>query len=200
MSIWIYCLGGSPRNSKFWHLVLDSFRKRLSRWKANNLSFGGRITLIKFQLTIDYLSLFKFLKEWQPRQKDHKNHFLLRGQEVSKPHLVNWTTVSRAKENRGLGLDCQQKYSPVGQIVVEISIRSSGSLVAVIWSNSRHASDNQDADQIPNSSHHSPQRGTSQVVHQIVIRLCNLIRFWMDSGRTLFLFGPVFLVFIVFLL
>nr|GEW74205.1 hypothetical protein [Tanacetum cinerariifolium] len=41
----------------------DRFRARLSSWKANMLSIGGRLTLIKFvlgSLGIYYLSIFKF--------------------------------------------------------------------------------------------------------------------------------------------
>ena len=48
-----------------WFLVMERLEKRHAPWKANYLSLGGRITLIKsvlFNLPI-YLSLFKYLME-----------------------------------------------------------------------------------------------------------------------------------------
>nr|GEX27699.1 RNA-directed DNA polymerase, eukaryota, reverse transcriptase zinc-binding domain protein [Tanacetum cinerariifolium] len=48
-----------------WKILLDRFDARLSKWKANRLSIGGRLTLIKSvlgSLGIYYLSIFKTLK------------------------------------------------------------------------------------------------------------------------------------------
>ncbi|GJZ16707.1 RNA-directed DNA polymerase, eukaryota, reverse transcriptase zinc-binding domain protein [Tanacetum coccineum] len=45
-----------------WKIILDRFDARLSKWKANLLSIGGRLTLIKSvlgSLGIYYLSIFK---------------------------------------------------------------------------------------------------------------------------------------------
>ncbi|GJX39372.1 putative RNA-directed DNA polymerase, eukaryota, reverse transcriptase zinc-binding domain protein [Tanacetum coccineum] len=45
-----------------WQFMIDRFRRKLSTWKANMLSIGGRFTLIKAvlrSLGIYYLSLFK---------------------------------------------------------------------------------------------------------------------------------------------
>ena len=40
-------IGANMRLSKNWEVVFDKFRSKLSRWKADNLSFAGRLTLIK---------------------------------------------------------------------------------------------------------------------------------------------------------
>ena len=58
---------GLPIGSKMsltsnWKLLIDRFRSRLSSWKANLLSIGGRLTLIKAvlgSLGIYYFSIFK---------------------------------------------------------------------------------------------------------------------------------------------
>ncbi|GJU60451.1 RNA-directed DNA polymerase, eukaryota, reverse transcriptase zinc-binding domain protein [Tanacetum coccineum] len=45
-----------------WSTIIDRFKSKLSSWKANLLSIGGRLTLIKFvlgSLGIYYMSLFK---------------------------------------------------------------------------------------------------------------------------------------------
>ncbi|PNX54419.1 hypothetical protein L195_g048038 [Trifolium pratense] len=39
-------LGKAPRRGDFAHLV-DSVKAKLTRWKATNLSFAGRVTLAK---------------------------------------------------------------------------------------------------------------------------------------------------------
>ena len=45
-----------------WQIMIDRFRGKLSTWKANMLSIGGRLTLIKAvlgSLGIYYMSIFK---------------------------------------------------------------------------------------------------------------------------------------------
>lgn len=70
-----FTFGGSSRTKRFWEVVLERCRKRLARWKANYLSFGGRITLIKAlsNLLIYYLSLFKIPKYCGRDRKDSKS-------------------------------------------------------------------------------------------------------------------------------
>lgn len=55
-------LGGNPRLDSFLKLVNMRCPKKVAMWKANYLSFGGRLTLIKAtmnNLPIYYLSLFR---------------------------------------------------------------------------------------------------------------------------------------------
>ncbi|MCI12622.1 RNA-directed DNA polymerase (Reverse transcriptase) [Trifolium medium] len=55
-------IGGDPCRLSFWDTVLTRIRTRLSGWKNRFLSFGGRLTLLKFVLTslpVYALSFFK---------------------------------------------------------------------------------------------------------------------------------------------
>nr|GEZ89259.1 reverse transcriptase domain, reverse transcriptase zinc-binding domain protein [Tanacetum cinerariifolium] len=55
-------IGANMNLTSSWQILIDRFQKRLSSWKANLLSIGGRLTLIKAvlgSLGIYYLSIFK---------------------------------------------------------------------------------------------------------------------------------------------
>nr|GEX83317.1 putative RNA-directed DNA polymerase, eukaryota, reverse transcriptase zinc-binding domain protein [Tanacetum cinerariifolium] len=55
-------IGANMNLTSNWQILIDRFQKRLSSWKANLLSIGGRLTLIKEvlgSLGIFYLSIFK---------------------------------------------------------------------------------------------------------------------------------------------
>ncbi|GJU38152.1 RNA-directed DNA polymerase, eukaryota, reverse transcriptase zinc-binding domain protein [Tanacetum coccineum] len=55
-------VGKDMRKSVNWNGVIDRFSKKLSTWKANMLSIGGRLTLVKSvleNLPIYFLSLFR---------------------------------------------------------------------------------------------------------------------------------------------
>ncbi|XP_021990642.1 uncharacterized protein LOC110887042 [Helianthus annuus] len=43
-------VGANMNIVRNWKLVVETFKKRLSLWKANTLSFGGRLTLVKYFL------------------------------------------------------------------------------------------------------------------------------------------------------
>lgn len=85
-------LGASYKQKEVWGPITDHTRKRLAGWKAQYLSKGGRLTLIKASLAsilIYYLSLFVMLvavyKELEQIQRD----FLWKkGREKSGLHLV----------------------------------------------------------------------------------------------------------------
>ena len=54
-------LGALFKSSRMWDIVEERFRKRLSLWKRQYLSKGGRLTLIKSSLSslpIYFMSLF----------------------------------------------------------------------------------------------------------------------------------------------
>lgn len=97
---------------KSWHKIRTSalvseIDIHLPSWKSNNLSFGGRITLIKATLSnlpTYYLSLFKIPKGVAAEIDRIQNHFLWRSQQDYKPHLIKWQVVSKDKEFGGLGL------------------------------------------------------------------------------------------------
>jgi len=55
-------IGGDARRLIFWEPVIDRIKARLSEWNSRNLSFGGRLILIRFALSslpINTLSFFR---------------------------------------------------------------------------------------------------------------------------------------------
>nr|GEZ46329.1 reverse transcriptase domain, zinc finger, CCHC-type [Tanacetum cinerariifolium] len=59
-------IGAKMLRCRNWEPLFDRFQKRLSKWKANSLSFGGRLTLIKSVLgsmSVYYFSTFKAPKK-----------------------------------------------------------------------------------------------------------------------------------------
>lgn len=89
-----------------WEPGLDRCIKRLAMSKAHYLFFGGRMTLVKATLSnlpIYYLSLFKIPKGVATDIENLQNKFLWRGQQDSKPHLINWKTISRGKKTWTIG-------------------------------------------------------------------------------------------------
>ncbi|GKE27417.1 putative RNA-directed DNA polymerase, eukaryota, reverse transcriptase zinc-binding domain protein [Tanacetum coccineum] len=58
-------IGSNMKSIASWKTLVDCFHMRLSSWKANLLSIGGRLTLIKSvlgSLGIYYLSIFRALE------------------------------------------------------------------------------------------------------------------------------------------
>nr|GEY92400.1 RNA-directed DNA polymerase, eukaryota, reverse transcriptase zinc-binding domain protein [Tanacetum cinerariifolium] len=59
-------IGAKMSRCRNWEPLINRFQKRLSKWKANSLSFGSRLTLIKSVLgsmVVYYFSTFKALKK-----------------------------------------------------------------------------------------------------------------------------------------
>jgi len=79
--------------------MIQSIRKRLSKWKGRYLSFVGRLTLIKSIITVVsllYLSLFKLYSKVRNDIKKIRKEFLWdRGQNNRKvAWLVGRTSVN----------------------------------------------------------------------------------------------------------
>lgn len=75
-------LGGSQRTREFWLPFIERCKKKLANWKANYLSFGGRITLIKAALSnllVYYLLIFKVPKRIAHELEYMLKQFLCRG-------------------------------------------------------------------------------------------------------------------------
>lgn len=54
--------GANIKLVEIWNPIIDKFKKNLSSWKVDNLSFGGRATLVKSvigNLSLFFLSLYK---------------------------------------------------------------------------------------------------------------------------------------------
>ncbi|GKV36373.1 hypothetical protein SLEP1_g44514 [Rubroshorea leprosula] len=100
---------GENSRRRMWLPVIENFYKKLASWKAQSLSFGGRLVLLKSVLSslpLYYLSLFKIptcvLKIIEKIQRD----FLwgMSGEGERKICWVRWDWVCLAKEKGGLGV------------------------------------------------------------------------------------------------
>ncbi|GJT44118.1 hypothetical protein Tco_0952833 [Tanacetum coccineum] len=102
-------VGRSMKKIDAWNEVVNKFTRRLSSWKANILSIGGRLTLVKLvlgSLPLYYLSLFKaptsviFLLESIRRRffwgfKDNEKKMV----------WVSWQKIMSSTKNGGLGVE-----------------------------------------------------------------------------------------------
>ena len=77
-----------------WDGVEERMRKNLARWKSQDISKGGRITLIRSTLASMPIYYMSMLSMWGG------------GALEKKPHLVRWSLVCLEKSNGGLGVKC----------------------------------------------------------------------------------------------
>ncbi|KAL4032276.1 hypothetical protein IC575_005346 [Cucumis melo] len=100
-------LGGNPKSNLFWRNVEDKIQKKLNNWKYAQISKGGRLTLIKSTLSslpIYQLSVFQAPSMTCKNIEKSWRKFLWKGNNGSVgSHLINWTKVSKSKEEGGLG-------------------------------------------------------------------------------------------------
>ncbi|RVW42450.1 Transposon TX1 uncharacterized 149 kDa protein [Vitis vinifera] len=101
-------LGAPYKSTSAWDAVEERFRKRLSLWKRQYLSKGGRLTLLKSTLSslpTYFLSLFVIPKRVCARLEKIQRDFLWGGGALeNKPHLVCWKVICAAKKDGGLGI------------------------------------------------------------------------------------------------
>ncbi|PWA39897.1 RNA-directed DNA polymerase, eukaryota [Artemisia annua] len=111
---WIYAEFGANMNRiSNWKPVFDVFESRLTKWKADCLSIGGRVTLIKYvleSLPVYFFSLYKAPCKVIKDLESFISRFLWGGsKEVHKIHWVAWDRVCYPKKCGGLGL-CKLKF------------------------------------------------------------------------------------------
>ncbi|GJZ68261.1 RNA-directed DNA polymerase, eukaryota [Tanacetum coccineum] len=101
-------VGGSMHCRQSWIDIVEKVKKRLSKWKLQSLSIGGRLTLVKAVLgtiPIFNFSIFKVprcvLRELEGIRRQFFN-----GHEPNskKMNWVSWEKVLLAKERGGLGV------------------------------------------------------------------------------------------------
>nr|GEX28870.1 RNA-directed DNA polymerase, eukaryota, reverse transcriptase zinc-binding domain protein [Tanacetum cinerariifolium] len=93
---------------KAWDGTISKMKKRLSRWKLNTLSVGGRLTLLKSVLgstPIYNMSIFKVLKSVLNLMESLRMNFFNGTQDGDrKIALVKWSKVLASKKYGGLGV------------------------------------------------------------------------------------------------
>ncbi|KAK9079762.1 hypothetical protein SSX86_001435 [Deinandra increscens subsp. villosa] len=100
---------GANMNRKInWQSVVDVFERRLSRWKAKNLTLGGRLVLIKSvleSLPSYFFSLYKAPKGIIDTLEKIRFNFLWGGShDTKKIHWIKRDDVCLPKSEGGLGL------------------------------------------------------------------------------------------------
>nr|GEZ10415.1 hypothetical protein [Tanacetum cinerariifolium] len=99
-------IGANMNISCNWKPIIDKFHNRLSSWKARSLSFGGRLTLLKFiigALGTYYFSPFKAPKcVISYLEKLRHNFFLGGSMDNKKLEWVAWKQVYSSKDYGGL--------------------------------------------------------------------------------------------------
>jgi hypothetical protein len=98
-----------------YQFILDKVNQRLSTWKANTLSFAGRVTLAKsvIQALPSYVMQTVLLPVSICDEIDKRCRGFIWGdhEETRKPHLVNWTSLCYPKQLGGLGFRCMRKMN-----------------------------------------------------------------------------------------
>ncbi|KAJ0508909.1 putative RNA-directed DNA polymerase [Helianthus annuus] len=101
-------IGANMKRAVYWQPVVDKFHKKLSSWKANTLSFAGRVTLTKAvlgSLPSYYLSLFLAPKSIVKKLESIRRSFIWgRTNLKNKINWVRWEKLIRPKNFGGIGL------------------------------------------------------------------------------------------------
>ncbi|KAJ0836605.1 putative RNA-directed DNA polymerase [Helianthus annuus] len=100
-------VGANMNLIKNWDPVVNMFKKRLALWKANTLSFGGRIMLVKSVLNAlptYYFSLYKAPCHVIKQLERLRREFLWGVSPVqNKTNWVAWKSIMTPKDFGGLG-------------------------------------------------------------------------------------------------
>ncbi|KAJ0550751.1 putative RNA-directed DNA polymerase [Helianthus annuus] len=98
-------VGANMNKSCHWEPVIETVKRRLASWKANTLSMGGRLVLVKSvlaSLPVYYLSLYKAPVIVINQLEKLMRNFLWAGSsENKKMSWVAWDTVTKSKKNGG---------------------------------------------------------------------------------------------------
>ena len=102
-------------NKMVWNLVLERVERKLSTWKANYLSLGGRITLIMEvmgNLPIYFMSILECPIFVINGIEKLQWEFLWHGRSAERKfHLIDWALVCTSKLGGGLGIKSEANES-----------------------------------------------------------------------------------------
>ena len=108
-------LGAPHKSARMWDPIEERFRRRLTAWKRQYISKGGRVTLIHSTLSslpIYFMPLFRIPCMVCKRLEKIQMDFLWGGGNLDqKTHLVKWATVCTNKRKGGLGVRGLQKLN-----------------------------------------------------------------------------------------
>nr|GEX25922.1 RNA-directed DNA polymerase, eukaryota, reverse transcriptase zinc-binding domain protein [Tanacetum cinerariifolium] len=96
-------------------MVIDRFQSRLSSWKANLLSFGGRLTLIKSvlrSLSIYYFSIYRAPQTVLHDLERIRSNFFWRGnKDTKKMAWVKWSNTIASLDKGGLNIGSLKAFN-----------------------------------------------------------------------------------------
>nr|GEU66327.1 RNA-directed DNA polymerase, eukaryota [Tanacetum cinerariifolium] len=101
-------VGGLMARVRSWDEIVEKIKKRLSKWKMNTLSIGGRLALIKSVLSstpLYYMSTFKVPSQVLKFLEGIRRKFFI-GSDLkeNKMSWFKWDEVLMAKDKGGLGV------------------------------------------------------------------------------------------------
>jgi len=101
-------LGAKNKKLEVWSEVLERSERKLTRWKSQYISLGGRLTLIKSvldALPTYMLNLFPLPKSIGEKLNKLRRVFLWQGNKEKQGYnLVKWEEVTMSKAQGGLGI------------------------------------------------------------------------------------------------
>ncbi|GJZ58750.1 putative RNA-directed DNA polymerase, eukaryota, reverse transcriptase zinc-binding domain protein [Tanacetum coccineum] len=108
-------IGSNMGRISSWNILIDRFKAKLSGWKANMLSSGGRLTLIKLvlgSLGIYYLSIFK-VPEGVIKILESLSASFFWGASVDKKKLawIKWSNTLASCDKGGLGVGSLKAFN-----------------------------------------------------------------------------------------
>ncbi|GKD32458.1 RNA-directed DNA polymerase, eukaryota, reverse transcriptase zinc-binding domain protein [Tanacetum coccineum] len=108
-------IGSNMKSTASWKVLVDRFRSRLSTWKANLLSIGGRLTLIKSvlgSLGIYYLSIFRAPElVLNDLERIQTNFFWGGNQDGKKMAWVKWPIILNSFDKGGLNIGSLKAFN-----------------------------------------------------------------------------------------
>ncbi|GJU06460.1 RNA-directed DNA polymerase, eukaryota, reverse transcriptase zinc-binding domain protein [Tanacetum coccineum] len=108
-------IGSNMKSIASWKTLVDRFHMRLSSWKANLLSIGGRLTLIKSvlgSLGIYYLSIFRAPESvLQDLERIRANFFWGGNKDKNKMAWVKWPIILNSFDKGGLNIGSLKAFN-----------------------------------------------------------------------------------------
>ncbi|GJZ37651.1 RNA-directed DNA polymerase, eukaryota, reverse transcriptase zinc-binding domain protein [Tanacetum coccineum] len=108
-------IGSNMKSIASWKTLVDRFHMRLSSWKANLLSIGGRLTLIKSvlgSLGIYYLSIFRAPESvLQDLERIRAKFFWGGNKDKNKMAWVKWPIILNSFDKGGLNIGSLKAFN-----------------------------------------------------------------------------------------